>query len=65
MNFSYLIVEAIPERRTPTKFSIGHVIGRFGAGGHLIHVLPHQPKDNQPAIVELHSLEVSSLSFGQ
>ena len=48
----------IAARRTPAKFSMAHPIVRFGPGGHLLYVLPNCPDMNQPAIVEIHSVEV-------
>lgn len=35
-----------------------HICGRFGPGGFLIKVLPNLPSEGQPALVEIHSMEV-------
>ncbi|XP_043839408.1 protein transport protein Sec16A isoform X5 [Dromiciops gliroides] len=51
--------EQAPSRpTTPEKFSVSHVCARFGPGGHLIKVLPNLPSEGQPALVEIHSMEV-------
>ncbi|XP_025070559.1 protein transport protein Sec16B isoform X2 [Alligator sinensis] len=42
----------------PLKYSLPHVPVCFGAGGHLVRVCPNFPAEGQPALVELHSLEV-------
>ncbi|XP_053549274.1 protein transport protein Sec16B isoform X2 [Bombina bombina] len=47
-----------PQPTTPMKFSLPHVSVCFGARGHLVRVCPNFPADGQPAIVEIHSLEV-------
>lgn len=52
-----------PERRTPVKHPLPHVIARFSPGGQLIKVLPNVPADGMPALVEVHNLEVSYCSF--
>ena len=54
-----------PERLTPCKFNRPHFVGRFSSGGQLIKVLPNNPADGQPAMVEIHSIEVrlETLSF--
>ncbi|XP_078685894.1 uncharacterized protein LOC144918746 [Branchiostoma floridae x Branchiostoma belcheri] len=44
-------------RTTPAKFHIPHVLARFGPGGHMIKVLPNNPADGMPAVVEVHALE--------
>ncbi|XP_066295369.1 protein transport protein Sec16A-like isoform X2 [Branchiostoma lanceolatum] len=44
-------------RTTPAKFHIPHVLARFGPGGHMIKVLPNNPADGMPAVVEVHGLE--------
>lgn len=50
---------AAPSRPTsPEKFSVPHVCARFGPGGQLIKALPNLPSDGQPALVEVHSMEV-------
>ena len=41
---------------------MSHPIVRFAAGGQLIYVLPNQPTLNQPAVIEVHSVEVTSLA---
>ncbi|XP_033642753.1 protein transport protein Sec16A-like isoform X3 [Asterias rubens] len=46
-----------PERMTPAKFTLPHVIARFSPGGHLIKVLPNMPLEGMPASVEIHSVE--------
>lgn len=46
-----------PQRMTPTKFTIAHVVARFSPGGHLIKVLPNTPADGMPATVEIHRVE--------
>lgn len=43
---------------TPEKFSVPHLCARFGPGGFLIKVLPNLPSEGQPALVEIHSMEV-------
>ncbi|GCB78610.1 hypothetical protein scyTo_0019438 [Scyliorhinus torazame] len=43
---------------TPEKFTIPHLCVRFSPGGQLLKVLPNLPSEGQPALVELHSLEV-------
>lgn len=35
-----------------------HVCARFGPGGQLIRVIPNLPSEGQPALVEVHSMEV-------
>ncbi|XP_042320292.1 protein transport protein Sec16B [Sceloporus undulatus] len=42
----------------PQKFSLPHVPVCFGAGGQLIRGCPNYPAEGQPALVEIHSLEV-------
>jgi len=44
---------------TPEKFSVPHLCARFGPGGFLIKVLPNLPSEGQPALVEIHSMEVT------
>ncbi|XP_032089471.1 protein transport protein Sec16A isoform X2 [Thamnophis elegans] len=52
-------VEQVPSRPlTPEKFSIPHVCTKFGPGGQLIKVLPNLPSEGQPALVEIHSMEM-------
>ena len=43
---------------SPEKFSVPHVCARFGPGGQLIKVIPNLPSEGQPALVEIHSMEV-------
>lgn len=43
---------------TPEKFSVPHICARFGPGGFLIKALPNLPSEGQPALVEIHSMEV-------
>ncbi|XP_044309091.1 protein transport protein Sec16A isoform X3 [Varanus komodoensis] len=51
--------EQVPSRPlTPEKFSVPHVCARFGPGGYLIKVLPNLPSEGQPALVEVHSMEM-------
>lgn len=49
---------APPRPATPEKFTVPHRCARFGPGGHLIQVLPNLPSDGQPALVDIHSMEV-------
>ncbi|XP_074871255.1 protein transport protein Sec16A isoform X3 [Carettochelys insculpta] len=52
-------VEQVPSRPlTPEKFLVPHVCARFGPGGHLTKVLPNLPAEGQPALVEIHSMEI-------
>ncbi|XP_070614866.1 LOW QUALITY PROTEIN: protein transport protein Sec16A [Erythrolamprus reginae] len=51
-------VEQVPSRRTPEKFALTHVCAKFGPGGQLIKVLPNLPSEGQPALVEIHSMEL-------
>ncbi|XP_007441607.1 protein transport protein Sec16A [Python bivittatus] len=52
-------VEQVPSRPlTPEKFSVTHVCAKFGPGGYLIKVLPNLPSEGQPALVEIHSMEM-------
>ncbi len=61
-NFPRLIFPVIPlappRPATPEKFTIPHRCARFGPGGHLVQVLPNLPSAGQPALVDIHSLEV-------
>ncbi|XP_078082316.1 protein transport protein Sec16A isoform X2 [Mustelus asterias] len=43
---------------TPEKFTVPHLCVRFGPGGQLLKVLPNLPSEGQPALVEMHSLEI-------
>ncbi|XP_026581338.1 protein transport protein Sec16A-like [Pseudonaja textilis] len=52
-------VEQVPSRPlTPEKYSVPHVCAKFGPGGQLIKVLPNVPSEGQPALVEIHSMEM-------
>uniref|UniRef100_A0A803SKK4 Protein transport protein sec16 n=1 Tax=Anolis carolinensis TaxID=28377 RepID=A0A803SKK4_ANOCA len=52
-------VEQVPSRPlTPEKFSVPHICARFGPGGYLIKALPNLPSEGQPALVEIHSMEM-------
>nr|XP_060630399.1 protein transport protein Sec16B [Anolis sagrei ordinatus] len=42
----------------PQKFSLPHVPVCFGAAGQLVQGCPNDPAEGQPALVEIHSLEV-------
>lgn len=54
-----LCLNVAPSRPTsPEKFSVPHVCARFGPGGQLIKVIPNLPSEGQPALVEIHSMEV-------
>lgn len=51
---------AAPSRpSSPEKFSVPHICAHFGPGGQLIKVIPNLPSEGQPALVEIHSMEVS------
>ncbi|XP_078406326.1 protein transport protein Sec16A isoform X2 [Cetorhinus maximus] len=43
---------------TPEKFTVPHLCVRFSPGGQLLKVLPNLPSEGQPALVEMHSLEM-------
>ncbi|XP_078498166.1 protein transport protein Sec16B [Lissotriton helveticus] len=49
---------ASPQSFTPLKYSLPHVAICFGAGGQMVRVCPNYPTEGQPAIIEIHSLEV-------
>lgn len=49
---------APPRPVTPEKFTLPHRCARFGPGGHLIQVLPNLPSAGQPALVDIHNMEV-------
>lgn len=55
---SLLPISAPLRPSTPEKFSVPHICARFGPGGFLIKVLPNLPSEGQPALVEIHSMEV-------
>ncbi|KAG8132878.1 hypothetical protein E2320_010701 [Naja naja] len=43
---------------TSPKFTLPHVPLCFGAGGQLVRGCPNDPADGQPALIEIHSLEI-------
>uniref|UniRef100_A0A8C5H2J0 Protein transport protein sec16 n=1 Tax=Gouania willdenowi TaxID=441366 RepID=A0A8C5H2J0_GOUWI len=49
---------APPRPATPEKFTMPHCCARFGPGGHLVQVLPNLPSAGQPALVDIHNLEI-------
>ncbi|XP_069837816.1 protein transport protein Sec16B isoform X2 [Dendropsophus ebraccatus] len=51
-------LEQTPQPTAPLKFPLPHVTVAFGAQGQLIRVCPNFPDEGQPALVEIHSLEV-------
>ncbi|XP_075689203.1 protein transport protein Sec16B isoform X2 [Rhinoderma darwinii] len=51
-------LEQTPQPTAPMKFSLPHVTVCFGAQGQLIRVCPNFPDEGQPALVEIHSIEV-------
>nr|XP_020650457.1 protein transport protein Sec16A [Pogona vitticeps] len=52
-------MEQVPSRPlTPEKFSVPHICARFGPGGYLVKALPNLPSEGQPALVEIHSMEM-------
>lgn len=54
-----IYLNSVPSRPTsPEKFTVPHVCARFGPGGQLLKVIPNLPSEGQPALVEIHSLEV-------
>ncbi|KAM8930605.1 protein transport protein Sec16B [Pelodytes ibericus] len=50
--------ECTPQPTAPLKFSLPHVPVCFGARGQLVRVCPNFPDEGQPALVEIHSMEV-------
>ncbi|XP_029139029.1 protein transport protein Sec16B-like [Protobothrops mucrosquamatus] len=50
--------QAMSNRVTSPKFTVPHVPLCFGAGGQLVRGCPNDPADGQPALVEIHSLEI-------
>ncbi|XP_066548057.1 protein transport protein Sec16B isoform X2 [Amia ocellicauda] len=48
----------VPQLAAPLKFSLPHVRVGFGPGGQLLRVSPSLPTQGEPALVEIHSLEV-------
>lgn len=58
------VLSSVPPRPvTPEKFTVPHICARFGPGGQLIKVLPNLPSEGQPALVEIHSMEVKTVAF--
>lgn len=55
-HFLYLL--APPRPLTPEKYSVPHCCARFGPAGQLILVQPNLPSAGQPALVEIHNMEV-------
>lgn len=51
-------LEQTPQPTAPMKFSLPHVTVCFGSQGQLIRVCPNFPDEGQPALVEIHSIEV-------
>ncbi|XP_040264643.1 protein transport protein Sec16B-like isoform X2 [Bufo bufo] len=51
-------LEQTPQPTAPMKFSLPHVSVCFGAQGQLIRVCPNFPNEGQPALVEIHSMEI-------
>ncbi|XP_064186644.1 protein transport protein Sec16B [Anguilla rostrata] len=49
---------AVPRVEAPLKFSLPHVRASFGPAGQLIRVSPSLASQGEPALVELHSLEI-------
>ncbi|KAM4722912.1 protein transport protein Sec16B [Rhinophrynus dorsalis] len=50
--------EVTPQPTAPLKFALPHVTVCFGARGQLVRVCPNFPDEGQPALVEIHSMEV-------
>ncbi|XP_069050019.1 protein transport protein Sec16B isoform X3 [Lepisosteus oculatus] len=48
----------VPQLSAPLKFSLPHVRAGFGPAGQLVRVSPSLPTQGEPALVEVHSLEV-------
>lgn len=55
---TYVFLPAPPRPATPEKFTMPHRCARFGPGGHLVQVLPNLPSAGQPALIDIHSMEV-------
>ncbi|XP_069593893.1 protein transport protein Sec16B isoform X1 [Ranitomeya imitator] len=51
-------LEKTPQPTARMKFSLPHVTVCFGARGQLIRVCPNFPVEGQPALVEIHSIEI-------
>ncbi|KAG9341526.1 hypothetical protein JZ751_019031, partial [Albula glossodonta] len=49
---------AVPRVEAPLKYSLPHVRACFGPAGQLIRVNPCLASEGEPALVELHSLEI-------
>ncbi|XP_043941668.1 protein transport protein Sec16B-like [Protopterus annectens] len=50
---------SVPSRvQTPWKHPLPHVRVSFTPQGHLIRVCPNMPSEGEPAVIEIHSLEV-------
>ncbi|XP_048876295.1 LOW QUALITY PROTEIN: protein transport protein Sec16A [Brienomyrus brachyistius] len=47
-----------PRPATPEKFMMPHRCARFGPSGQMVQVLPNLPSAGQPALVEIHSMEI-------
>lgn len=58
LSLTDIVPTAPPRPATPEKFSIPHRCARFGPGGHLVQVLPNLPSAGQPALVDIHNIEV-------
>ncbi|XP_029473750.1 protein transport protein Sec16B-like isoform X2 [Rhinatrema bivittatum] len=52
------VLSSTPQPVAPLKYALPHVAVCFGAGGQLVRVCPNFPAEGQPALVEIHSLEV-------
>ncbi|XP_070602778.1 protein transport protein Sec16B [Erythrolamprus reginae] len=50
--------QAMSSHVTSPKFTLPHVPLCFGAGGQLVRGCPNDPADGQPALIEIHSLEI-------
>ncbi|XP_063154554.1 protein transport protein Sec16B isoform X2 [Candoia aspera] len=50
--------QAMSNHVASQKFTLPHVPLCFGAGGQLVRGCPNDPVDGQPALVEIHSLEI-------
>nr|XP_014342756.1 PREDICTED: protein transport protein Sec16B [Latimeria chalumnae] len=50
--------QVAPKPVTPLQFTLPHVRVSFSAGGQLIRVCPNLPPEGEPALIEIHSLEV-------
>ncbi|XP_030061838.1 protein transport protein Sec16B isoform X2 [Microcaecilia unicolor] len=52
------VLSPMPHTVEPLKYSLPHVTVCFGAGGQFVRVCPNFPAEGQPALIEIHSLEV-------